>query len=124
LAGELEVAQPIEAHAHRALRDERAERSDRRVGVGLRLLAPEAAAHAQLLHDDLRLRHAADARDDLLRLGRMLRGAVHEDRTSLVDEGERGLGLEVEVLLATDVEGALEAMRRGGERTLGLAATD
>ena len=43
-------------------------------GVGLHFLAAEGAAHAQALDGDLVARQPEHARDDVLRLGRMLRG--------------------------------------------------
>ncbi len=56
------------------------------------------------------LRHAEHARDDLLRLGRVLRRRVHEHaRRPRRDQRERGLRLEIEVLLPADDELALEA---------------
>ena len=62
-------------------------------------------------------------RDDLLRLGRMLRRALHEVLALRVAQGERCLRLEVEVLLPAELRDALEDARRllqGGCRVSAL----
>ena len=89
----------------------RAERGDRGVAVRLHLLAAEAAAHPQALHGDLVVRQAQHVRDDLLGLGRVLRAGLDEDLPVLVDAGQRGVGLQVEVLLAGELELAVEDVR-------------
>ena len=93
----------------------------------LHLLAAEAAAHAQRLHGHLVRGDAENVADDVLGLGGVLGGAVDEDLPGLVDVGERGLGLQVEVLLAGEFEGsghrALSRVgRRGGEGGGGVPA--
>jgi hypothetical protein len=93
-----------------------------RVAVRLHLLAAEAAAHPQALHRDLGVRQAQDVRDDLLRLARVLRRRLDEDLPVLVDRGERGVGLQVEVLLAGELELALDDVRAAGPRGLRVAA--
>ena len=110
-----------QADAHRPPEARRRQRRDRRPGVGLHFLAAEGAAHAQALHDDRVLRHAEHARDDLLRLGRVLRRRVDEHAAVLVAIRERGVGLEIEVLLPADRELAVEAVRRGAQRRRGIA---
>jgi hypothetical protein len=47
LAGQLHVESALELDAHRTLRDPGGERGQRRNRIGLRLLAAEAAAHAE-----------------------------------------------------------------------------
>ena len=62
------------------------------------------------LHDHLVARQAEHARDDLLHLGRVLRRRVRPARSPSSSRlGQRGLRLEVEVLLPADVQLALEA---------------
>ena len=98
-----------------------AERGDRGVAVRLHLLAAEAAAHPQALHGDLGVREAQDVRDDLLGLAGVLRRRLDEHLPVLVDAGERGVGLQVEVLLAGELELALEDVRAGGPGRLRVA---
>ena len=76
--------------------------------VRLHLLAAEAAAHAQALDGDVVAVPAEDVRDDLLGLRRVLGGGLDEDLAVLVDQRERGVGLEVEVLLPAELELAAE----------------
>ena len=59
---------------------------------------------------------AEHVRHDVLGLGRVLRAGLHEDLAVLVDQRQRGLGLQVEVLLAADFELAAEPVRRAGGR--------
>ena len=124
LAGHREVLRAVEPQPHRAAREHGAERGDRREPVRLHLLAAEAAAHAQRLHGDPVARQAEHVRDDLLRLGRVLRAAVDEHLPLGVDVRERRVRLEVEVLLSADLDDALEDVRRRRERGLGIAAAD
>ena len=105
-----------QAHAHRPPGLPRAQRGDGGAGVGLHLLAAERAAHAQALHRDLVRADAEHARDDLLRLGGMLRGRVQRDTAALVEPRHRGLRLEIEMLLSADSDLAVDpdaAARRG-----------
>ena len=50
--------------------------------------------------------------DDLLRLGRVLGAALHEDLAALVDVRQRAVRLEVEVLLPGELDLAAEHVRR------------
>ena len=102
--------------------ERRAERGDRREAVRLHLLAAEAAAHPQALHGDLVARHAQHVGDDLLRLARVLRAGLDEDLPVLVDEGERRVRLQVEVLLPGELELALEDVGTRVPLRLRLAA--
>ena len=111
LPGERHVERPRQAHAHRAPRLPRAERGDGRPGVRLHLLAAERAAHAQALDRHLVLGEPEHARDDLLRLGGMLRGRVHRRRRRSRRARRSRLRLEIEVLLAADRQLAVEAER-------------
>ncbi len=122
LAGHREVLGAVEPQPDRPAGEHGAERGDRREPVRLHLLAAEAAAHPQALHGDLVAVQAEHVRDDLLGLGRVLRAALDEDLPALVDEGQRGVRLEVEVLLAGELELAAEHVRRPGEAGLDVAA--
>ena len=68
--------------------------------------------------------HAEHVGHDVLGLRRVLRARLDEDLAVLVDQGQRGLGLQVEVLLAADLEFAAEPvggrLQRGGR----VAAAD
>ena len=94
---------------HRAAGERRAQRGDRGEAVRLELLAAEPAAHPQALHGDLVGRHAQHVRDDVLGLRRMLGAGLDEDLPVLVDQRQRGVGLQVEVLLPAELELAGEA---------------
>ena len=84
----------------------------------LELLAAEPAPHAQALHGDLMGGQAQHVGHDVLGLGRVLGAGLDEDLPVLVHQGQRGLGLQVEVLLAADLQLAGETVRgplqRGG----------
>ena len=65
---------------------------------------------------------AEHVRDDLLGLRRVLRAALDEDLAVLVDVRQRAVGLEVEVLLAGELELAAEHVGGSGEAVLDVAA--
>ena len=100
----------------------RTERGDRGEPVGLHLLAAEPAAHPQALHRHPVARHAEHVGGDLLGLGRVLGAGLHEHLAVLVDHRQRAVGLEVEVLLAGEVDLALEHVARPGQGRRGVAA--
>ena len=77
-----------------------AERGDRGAGIGLRLLAAEAAAHAQAAAHHAVRRDAEHVRDHDLGLGRVLGAGGDLDQAFGIDVDPAGLGLEVEMLLA------------------------
>ena len=86
-------------------RDQRRhQRRDRR----LRLLAAEAAAHAPHHADHLVLAAAEHLRDHGLDLARVLRRGVNGHLARFAGPGQRGLALEVEMLLAAAVEDAFD----------------
>ncbi len=62
--------------------------------------------------------------DDLLGLGRVLRAALHEDLFGLVDLSQRYVSLEIEVLLAGELELAPKHVRGLGKRSLDVAALE
>ena len=99
-----------------------AERGDRREAVRLHLLAAERAAHPQTLHGDLVARQAQHVRDDLLRLARVLGAGLDEHLPVLVDQGERRVRFQVEVLLPGELELAREHVGARVPLRLGLAA--
>jgi hypothetical protein len=123
-AGHRDVAGAIEAQPHGPLRQRRTEGGECRIAVGLHLLAAEAAAHAQALHGHLVGGHTEDVGDDVLRLGRVLGRGLDEDLVVLVDVGQAGLCLEVEVFLSGEVEFAFEDVCGIGEGRIDLALVD
>ena len=88
------------------------EGGDRGIPVGLHLLAPEAATHPQALDGDGVAGQPEDVGDDVLRLGRVLGRALDEDLAVLVDQRDRAVRLEVEVLLPGELELAAEDVGR------------
>ena len=119
-----DVLVAVQPQAHRVPGERGPERRDGGQPVRLELLAAEAAAHAQALHGDLVRRQAEHVRHDVLGLGRVLRAGLDEDLPVLVDQRQRGLGLQVEVLLAADLELAAEPVRRRLQRGGRVAAAD
>ena len=111
LAGHRDVLRAGQPEPDRATGQGRAERGDRGEAVRLHLLAAEAAAHPQALHGDVVAAPAEDVRHDLLGLGRVLGAALHEHLAGLVDVRQRGMRLQVEVLLAGHLDLALEDVR-------------
>ncbi len=117
LAGHGEVLGAVQPQPYRSSGQARADGGDRGEAVWLHLLAAEAATHAQALHRHLVVGQPEDVRHDLLRLGGVLGAALDEDLAALVDQRQRGVGLEVEVLLAGELELAVEHVagaRQGG----------
>ena len=90
----------------------------------LHLLAAEPAAHPQALDGDLVAAQAQHVGDDLLRLGRVLGAALDEHLPGLVDDGQGGVRLEVEVLLPGHLGDPAEHVGRLGEAALDVAALD
>lgn len=125
-------AVPLARHRHvlvagetqpdRAAGEDRTEGGDRREPVRLHLLAAEAATHPQTLDGDVVAVEPEDVRHDLLGLARVLGAALDEDLPRLVDEGEGGMGLEVEVLLPGEVQLAAEDVLGPGQGRLDVAA--
>ncbi len=111
LAGHGDVLRAVEPQADRVPGERGPERGDGGQPVRLELLAAEAAAHAQALHGDVVRGQAQHVRHDVLGLGRVLGAGLDEDLAALVDQGQRGLGLQVEVLLPADLEFAAEPVR-------------
>ena len=136
LAGQGDVLRAGEPYPDRPAGQGRAERRHRGVRVGLRLLAAEAATHPQALHGDGVAGETEDVGDDLLGLGRVLGGRLHEHLAAVVDLGQRGLGLQVELLLPghlgltlEDVGGASQSLLdvpafRSGQNTLEALGLD
>ena len=122
LARHRHVLKAGEPQADRSTGEDCPESRDRREPVRLHLLAAEPAAHPQALHGHLVAGPAEDVRDDLLRLRRVLGAALHEDLLGFVDVGERAVGLQVEVLLARELELAAEHVVRAGQAGLDVAA--
>ena len=121
LARHGQVLGAVQPQPDRTSGERRTQRGDRRKAVRLHLLAAEAAAHAQALHRDLVVVPAQHVGHDLLRLGGVLGAALDEDLLALVDVGQGAMGLEIEVLLAGELEVAAEDMGGGGEAGLDVA---
>ena len=107
--------------------DRTVERASSQRGEGgevgrLRLLAPEGAAHAWDQDDDAAVVAAEDLGGGVLDLGRVLRGGVDLERTILAGDRQRGMGLEVEVVLAAAGELALDAQRGAGQSSVDVSA--
>ena len=101
LAGHGDVLGAVEAQPHRAAGEGGAERRDRRrYPCGCISLPPKPPPIRRHCTVTSWLGTAEHVGDDLLGLGRVLGAALHEDLAALVDERERRVGLEVEVLLA------------------------
>ena len=122
LAGHGEVLGAVQPQPYRPSGQPAAERGDGREPMRLHLLAAEATAHPQALHGDLVALQAEDVRNDLLRLRRVLGAALDEDLAVLVDVRQRAVRLEVEVLLAGELELAAEHVVGPGEGGLDVAA--
>ena len=93
-------------------------------GVALGFLAAETAAHARGFDDDSVFRQAEDFGDDGLDLGRVLGGAADVDAAFAVGLGPGGLGFQIEMVLAADVEFAFEQVRAFGEGGFDFAADE
>ena len=122
LARHGQVLRAVQPQPDRAPGERRTQRGDRRKPVRLHLLAAEAAAHAQALHRDVVVVPAQHVGHDLLRLGRVLGAALDEDLAVLVDVRQRAVSLEVEVLLAGELELAAVDVTACGEAGLQVAA--
>src|SRR6185437_2623715 len=79
-----------------------------------------ATAHSSNLDLHAIGRNLERVRNDVLHLGWVLRRAVDEHAAVFTRESVGDLALEVELLLPADVELAADAVRRRGERTLGV----
>src|SRR5208337_809335 len=112
LAGHHEIVVAIQPNLARPARHARGERGHGRPRARLALLAAEPAAHASGLDGDEGVGNAEDARHDMLRLGRILARGVYRHLVAFSGNGERGLALEIEMLLAADREPALELVGR------------
>ena len=87
------------------------ERGDAGEQVALRLLAAEAAAHAPALDRHGVVGHAQHDRHHVLDLARVLGRGVDRDLVVLARDRQRDLALEVEVVLAADLDPALDPVR-------------
>ena len=124
LAGHDEIVVAVEPDLAGLAGDARAQRRDGRPLAGLTLLAAEAAAHAARLDDHEGVGHAEHAGHDMLRLGRVLGRDIHVHLDAFARHRERGLALEIEMLLPADAELPFEAVRRGAQRALDVAASE
>ncbi len=121
LAGDLHVLHARQAHLRRTpgvVGDHRAQAGRRR---GLGFLAAEAAAHAAHVDDDAVEGNPEDLSHQLLHFGGVLRRAIDDHAAVFAGHYRGNLRLQVEMLLAADVQRALQAMRRAGQRGGGIA---
>src|SRR6185436_10388561 len=65
---------------------------------------------------------AQHVRDDVLRLGRVLRRGLDENLPVLVDAGQRRVGLQIEMFLPGELELAFEDVRAASEGRIRVAA--
>jgi len=89
--------------------------------VALAFLAAEAAAHAPRLDPHAMHRQAQGMGDLVLDLARMLSGAVHHHVAAFLRQRQRGLALEVEMLLSAHFQPAGQGQRRGLQPGLDIA---
>ena len=122
LAGDHEVVVAIQAHLHRVPGLVRGQGGPDRDVPGLRLFAPEAAAHAPALDLDGVLRQAQRMRDPVLDFSRVLAGDVDEPAVLLLADRIGDLPLQVEVFLAADPEFAGQRAGAGLDGGLRVAA--
>jgi hypothetical protein len=90
----------------------------------LRFFSAECAAHAFGVHDHLTHVDAEEIRDHFLHLGGMLCRRMHRQRTVLAGIDQRGLRLEIEMILTAVAEHSFEHVLGGGHRGGGVAAAD
>ena len=123
LAGLRHVLITVEPDLHRSLGDRRTERRQRGEVRALGLLAAEAAAHSRGLHDDPVAHDSENLGGLRLHLGRVLRRRVHEERAVLAGDDQRGVGLEIEVILRAAFEFALDDQRRTSQRSVDITSS-
>lgn len=121
LAGHGQVLGPVEPYPDRPAGQLGAESGDGREPVRLHFLAAEAAAHPQTLHGHLVAVQTEHVRDDFLGLRGVLGAALDEHLLALVDVGQGGVRLQVEVLLIGELELAGEHVRGVGESGVDVA---
>ena len=92
--------------------------------IGLGFLSSKTASHAGAFDGDAMAGTAENFGDNRLSLGRVLGGRVNEDRLFAIRLGEGSVGFEVELLLATDVDGAGELMRTVLETLVDIASSE
>ena len=110
LAGQHHVLVAVEAAFGEATKEARGECGEAGPLRGLAFLAAEGAAHAAAFdrhHGGLHMQHVGDK---VLDLRRVLRGAMHGDRTMLLRHGEAHLPFEVEMLLSADAKAFRDAV--------------
>ena len=120
-AGDEEVVVAIEPQLDRALQLRRGDGRDAGEDRRLRLLAAEATAHAPALDLHLVGMQLQRVRDEVLHFARVLRRAVHVHAVAFLRDRIADLAFEVELLLAADLERAVEPARRLRDRRLRAA---
>ena len=122
LAGQDHVVVAVQPVLHRppgALRQQRRRHRDQR---RLRLLAAKPAAHAPRLAHHRMIGQFQRPSDEVLHLGRVLRGAVHQHVAILAGDRHGDLPFEIEMLLPADIDAARKPQRRRRQRGIGIAS--
>jgi len=122
LAGHQHVFDPRQAHLGRLAGEVRDHRTQARRAGGLGFLAAKTAAHATHVDDDLVHRHVQHFGHQFLYFGGVLRGAVDDHAAVFGGHYRRNLGFQVEVFLAADMQGALNAILRRCQRACRITA--
>ena len=116
LAGPVHVLAALQVDLHRPPRARGAEGGEGGPLRGLVFLAAEASAQAPGLHLDVVHRQPQDAGYRALHSGRSLGAGEHEEPAAPLRLGHRPLRLEIDVLLASRVDAALDHDRATRER--------
>jgi len=124
LAGEGEIVVAIEPDLARPSGDLRAERGDGGPLRGLALLAAEPAPHAAHLAGDIGIGQGEHPGDHMLDFRGMLGGGGDVDIAFLARHRERGLPLQVEMLLPADAQRSGQPVRALRDRGSGIAAPE
>ena len=121
-AGDQEVVIAIQAQLDGRAGLARGQRRPHRQMAGLRFLAAETAAHAAAFDAHAMAGQAQRMRHPVLHLAGVLRAAVDQPLILLLRQRQRDLAFQIEMLLPANGELALQPMRRGGQRSGGVAA--
>ncbi len=124
LAGDEHVCIAIEPQLHRPARLARQDGCCRCDERGLALFSAEATAHAAALHRHAVGMHSKRMRHDMLDFGRVLSGAVNQDRAVFLGKRDGDLAFEIEVILPADRRRALQPMSCSRQHLVWLAAHD
>src|SRR5579863_6538237 len=124
LAGDGKIVVAVEPHLAGLTGMVRGERGQSRPLAGLALLAAEAAAHPACFDCNESVGNGEDTANNMLHLGWILRGGMDREFATFAGNGKGGLAFEIEMLLAADIEFAVEPMRRLSESLGDIAAAE